>query len=172
MAKKKIEKISISRNTNPAPFLIVEIDGTKKELDIKDLPKLTEVESIEVVGVFHLVDAAKRCELIKWLYRSLVKDGKAVIVGPHWSHGKAYMDPGVVWPPLTAEFFFLTDKDHRTKMAPHVKELDGVDFRFIINGAWDPNDTYVAARNQETKMVFMHRNINTTTDILVTLTKK
>ena len=36
----------------------------------------------------------------------------------------------------------------------------------------DPNDAWVAFRNMETKGVLMSRNINTTTDMIATITKR
>ena len=111
-----------------------------------------------------------RLGLIEWAYKVLKKDGMVRIESPHWSHSKAYMDPGVCWPPLTADFFFLTKEEHRKQLAPHV-HLD-VDFDYSVSGAYGKDDAYVALRNAETKGVFMHRNINTTTDIIAVLKKR
>jgi hypothetical protein len=183
MKKKKtneIKKIVIKRNTSKAPFYLVTLDEKPisidgYEYDSSGSPNfcklsLAEVEEIEILGVFHLIPMPERLELIKWAYKTLKKDGMVRIESPHWSHSKAYMDPGVCWPPLTADFFFLTKEDHRKQLAPHVP-LD-VDFDYSVSGAYDKNDAYVALRNVETKGVFMHRNINTTTDIIAVLKKR
>jgi len=130
----------------------------------------SDVGEIEVLGLFHLLTMDQRVELVKTCYNILKKDGICRVVAPHWSSSKAYMDPGIQWPPVAAEFFFLTKAEHRKQLAPHV-DFGDVDFFYSISGNYDTNDAFVAMRNDETKSTFMHRNINCTTDIVVNLHK-
>ena len=176
MKKKKeelVNKITITRNKIRQPFYSILVDG--KEIFTQDplhhgFADSKEVSEIEFLGIFHLIDIESRMQFIEWAYNALKKGGTCRIVAPHWSHSKAYMDPGVIWPPVTAEFFYLCRGDVRKQMAPHVEFP--VDFDYTVAGSYDSNDAYVAMRNDETKSVFMHRNINTTTDIIVTLIKR
>lgn len=164
-------KITVKRNSKNTPFYLIDIDGKEKSGNTLPALKAGSIDEIDILGIFHLIDAKTRCDIIVWAYKTLKKGGVCRIISPHWSHSKAYADPGVVWPPVTAEFFFLTNKGVREAAAPHVDTLP-VDFDYNVAGAYDPNDAWIAGRNDETKQVFMHRNINVTTEIIATLTKK
>jgi hypothetical protein len=128
-----------------------------------------ECDSIKINGVFHLISAEQRIELLEWAFRSLIPSGKLVIQVPSWYHGRSYSDPGVQWPPLSAEFFLLSNKGFREANMPHVY----INCNFEVNAsfAFDSSDVYVSMRNQETQATLLSRNVNTCTEYFITLTK-
>ena len=99
---------------------IVRSKSKEFSLDIKDGEVITtipwvstleeQVDKIHIHGVFHLLNAEKRIELLEWAYKSLIPNGQLIINVPAWYHGRSYFDPGVQWPPISAEFFMLTNK--------------------------------------------------------------
>jgi hypothetical protein len=147
------------------------------KIDATDTKELRAAEpcSLERVDLtnLHLLNAAGRVMVITIAHRKLKQGGQLGIVGPHWSHGRAYADPRAEWPPLAGEFFVLAHKQTREQFAPGLEKLWGdVDFDYTIGGAFEPSDAYVAARNDETRSTLMTRNVNTTTELHVTLTKR
>lgn len=134
------------------------------------LPEKENIDLIRILGVLHLVSAEKRIEILEWAYKSLGPTGQLLLQVPAWYHGRSYCDPGVVWPPISAEFFMLMNKEFRTANMPHVvMECD-----FHVNAAfsYDGNDVFVAFRNAETQATLLARNVNTCTDFVLTCTKK
>src|SRR5271157_5671133 len=120
-----LTKRVIKRNPKPTPLLLVGNDSnsTTLELNVDSLPEVRNLDEIEVVGVFHLLTMSERCSLICWAYGALRgrisngdhqrAGGMLRIASPHWSHGLAYADPTVQWPPLTMEFFLCSNEAFR-----------------------------------------------------------
>lgn len=104
------------------------------------------------------------------LHRVLKPNAQARIITPHWTHEKAYGDPLVQFPPITGTSYFYLNKQWRESNAPHINYQ--CDFEWVLAGTHDQNDDWVAFRNQEVKQVLMTRNVNTTTELIATLTKK
>lgn len=128
------------------------------------------VDSIECSHFLEHLDGAERIKFFNELNRVLKKGGTARIVTPHWSHERAYGDPTHKFPPVCSWTYFYLNNDWRKANAPHAGYT--CDFDFTLAGIHDPNDAWVAYRNQETKAILMSRNINTVTDLLANLTKK
>lgn len=133
------------------------------------LPKKENIDSIHIFGIFQLISAKKRIEILEWAYKSLDPCGKLVIQVPCWYNGRAYADPGVQWPPLSAEFFLLSNKGFRENNMPHIE----MKCNFEVNAAFafDAGDVYVSMRNQETQATLLSRNVNTCTEFFITFTK-
>lgn len=129
--------------------------------------------SVQEVYSSHFLEhltGAERVPFFNELYRVLTDGGVARIICPNWSHERAYGDPTHQWPPVCSWTFFYLHKPWRDVNAPHVGYTGNFDH--VITGSHDPNDQWVAFRNMETKIIFMSRHVNTTTDIIVTLTKR
>lgn len=129
-----------------------------------------EVEEVHCSHFVEHLEGTERVHFFNELYRVLKVGGQARIITPHWSHERAYGDPTHKFPPVCSWTYFYLDKGWREVNGPHTGYT--CDFGYVLAGTHDPNDSWVAFRNQETKGVLMSRNINTTTDMIATLTKK
>lgn len=130
-------------------------------------------DSVSEVHSSHFVEhltGAQRVPFFNELYRVLKVGAQARIICPNWSHDRAYGDPTHQWPPVSTWMYFYMNKVWRDANAPHVGYT--CDFDHAIIGVHDPYDPYVNLRNMETKIILMSRGINTTTDVIATLTKK
>lgn len=147
--------------------------GVDIELDLRQYPWPWKDNSVDEVHSSHFVEhltGKERVPFFNELYRVLKPGAKATIICPNWSHERAYGDPTHEWPPISTWTFFYLKKEWRDSQAPHVGYT--CDFDYGVVGTHDPNDTYVSYRNQEAKFAMMYRNVNTTTDIITTLTKR
>jgi hypothetical protein len=174
-------KLLITRNTKPDPIklLLLKVDDkeaveaslfySKEPFDNTIQPEDASIDAIECNYCFNVMTMAERISFLNWAYTKLKVGGKLVLKMPNWAHSKAYMDPAIQWPPVCGEFFYLTKKDTREAMLPCAPLTS--DFSFIIQGTFDQTDAWVSARNLETQQTLMHRNINTTVDVQVTLSK-
>lgn len=133
------------------------------------VPEKENVDSIMIDGVFNLLPANKRIELLDWAWKSLVDNGQLLLKVPNWSHSRAYMDPTCVWPPICAEFFMLANKEFRTLNMPHVNMK--CNFNITAAFGFDSKDIFVSMRNEETQASLLARNINTCTEYHISLTK-
>ncbi len=148
--------------------------------DLKLLPTLLgpdvyqlAPDSVDEVHCSHFLEhltGKQRVSFFNELYRVLKPGAQARIITPHWSHERAYGDPTHQWPPVCSWTYFYLDKGWCEVNAPHAGYA--CDFTYVLVGTHDPNDAWVAFRNMETKGVLMSRNINTTTDMIATLTKR
>lgn len=130
------------------------------------------VDSVICGGFIHRLTAEGRIHFFNELYRVLKPGKQARITTPHWSHERAYAEPDVQWPPVTAFTYFYTAKQWREANSPQFAGKFKCDFDWVLAGSHDQNDEWVAFRTQEVKQVYMHRNINTTTELIATLTKR
>jgi hypothetical protein len=135
--------------------------------------KTLDNESVSEINMSHFlehIDGINRPPLMNEIYRVLITKGKVTITSPAWSHERAYGDPTHRWPPVTTWSFFYMNKAWRDINAPHCGY--DCDFDWSVVGTYDQNDPFINGRNDETKMLLMSRNINVTTDIIGTLSKK
>jgi hypothetical protein len=178
-----LTKMVIKRNPKPSPMLLIgtDSDSSTLEVNVDGLPAAKDLDEIEVVGVFHLLTMAERCALICWAYKSLRdsvskgdlprKGGILRLASPHWSHGLAYADPTVQWPPLTMEFFLCSNEAFRKQNAPYLEQLP-VDFDVGWAGSYDNQDPWISMHADEVKSERMQHNINATREIIATMTKR
>lgn len=130
-----------------------------------------EDSSVDEVHCSHFLEhltGEQRVHFFNELHRVLKPGGQARIITPHWSHERAYGDPTHQWPPVTGWTYFYLQKAWRDVNAPHVGYT--CDFGWQLVGTHDPGDDWVAFRTPEVKQQFMSRNINTTTDLIATIT--
>lgn len=147
--------------------------GVDVVCNLKVTPWPWEDNSVDEAHASHFVehlDGVERISFFNELYRVLKVGAKATIICPNWSHERAYGDPTHKWPPISTWMYFYLNKEWRDKNAPHADYT--CDFDHQVSGTHDPNDGYVAFRNQETKYTMMYRNVNTTTDIIGIITKR
>jgi len=130
------------------------------------------VDEVICVNFLHRLTAEQRIHFFNELHRVLKPGKQARVTTPHWSHERAYAEPDVQWPPVNAFTYFYTSKQWREANAPKWIAQFKCDFDWVLAGSHDQNDEWVAFRTQEVKQVYMHRNINTTTELIATLTKK
>jgi SAM-dependent methyltransferase len=129
------------------------------------------VDEVVCGNFLQRLTAQQRVHFFNELYRVLKPGKQARIVTPHWSHEKYYAEPDVQWPPVTAFTYFYLSKQWREVNAPRFADAFKCEFEWVLAGSHDQNDEWVAFRTQEVKQVYMHRNINTTTELIATLTK-
>lgn len=128
------------------------------------------VDEVHCSHFLEHLTGTERIHFFNELARVLKPKAQARIITPHWSHERAYGDPTHMWPPVCSWTYFYLQKSWRDVNAPHVGYT--CDFDYVLAGTHDPNDAHVAFRNIETKTIMMSRNINTTTDLIATLTKR
>lgn len=128
------------------------------------------VEEVICTNFLQKLNNEGRIHFFNELYRVLKEGKQARIITIHWSHERAYADLEAQWPPVTAFTYFYTSKQWRETNAPHLTQFK-CNFDWVLAGSHDQNDDWVAFRNQDVKQVLMHRNINTTTDLIATMTK-
>ena len=129
-----------------------------------------EVDEIHCSHFLEHLTGAERIHFFNELHRVLKPGAQARIITPHWSHERAYGDPTHQWPPVCSWTYFYLGKAWRDINAPHTGYV--CDFDYVLAGTHDPNDAYVAFRSMEVKSTLMARNVNVTTDLIATLTKK
>lgn len=142
------------------------VDLTKTPWPWKD----NTVDEVYCCHFIEHLDGPQRITFFNELYRVMKKGTQARIIAPCWSHERAYGDPTHKFPPICTWTFHYLGKEWRASQAPHTDFT--CDFHTSLIGVHDPNDAWVAFRNQETKQVMMTRNINTCGDIIATLTKQ
>lgn len=150
----------------------IQFDGVDTVMDMRQ-PWPWADSSVEDVHCSHFLEhltGAERIHFFNELYRVLKPGKQARIITPHWSHERAYGDPTHQWPPVCGWTYFYLGKGWRDVNAPHVGYV--CDFEWVLAGAHDPNDEWVAFRTPEVKQIYMSRNINTTTDLIATITAK
>lgn len=150
----------------------IAFDGVDLVHDMRE-PWPWDDASVDEVHCSHFLEhltGQERVHFFNELYRVLKPGAQARIITPHWSHERAYGDPTHQWPPVCSWTYFYLDKGWCEVNAPHAGYA--CDFTYVLVGTHDPNDAWVAFRNMETKGVLMSRNINTTTDMIATLTKR
>lgn len=131
------------------------------------------VEEAHASHVLEHFDAMDRVHFLNELWRVLKVGAKATVICPHWSSCRAYGDPTHKWPPISSFAFFYWKKDWRMANAPHtdITNLAGgfnCNFEVTWGFALHPE---VAQRNQEYQQYAMTFLIESTPDVIATLTK-
>jgi hypothetical protein len=134
-------------------------------------------DSVDEVRCSHFLEhltGPERVHFANELCRVLRKGAKATIAAPHWTHDCAYGDPTHQWPPLSGWTFLYWNKEWRKAQAPHADAdhapgMLSCDFDYVIAGSWDG---WLEPRNMEFRTFAMQRYVNSTRDLIVTLTKR
>lgn len=126
-----------------------------------------EVSEVHSSHFLEHLTGDERTHFYNELYRVMKKDGKAQIIVPHWSSGRAYGDLTHQWPPVVEFSFYYLSKDWRDANAPH--STLSCDFAatwgYSIAPAWQ-------TRNQETQMFAANHYREVAQDMICTLTKR
>lgn len=152
------------------------LPGVDQVVDLRQ-PWPWEDGSVEQVRCSHFLEhltGPQRVHFANELYRVLRVGGQAQISTPHWTHDCAYGDPTHQWPPLSGWSFLYWNRAWRETQAPHAdaKNAPGMldcDFDYTIAGSWD---AWLESRNMEFKQFAMARYVNSTRDLIVTLTRR
>lgn len=127
-------------------------------------------ESIEEVHCSHFLEHLTNPERVHFyneLYRVLVPGGKAYLVVPHWSSGRAYGDPTHQWPPVVEFSFYYLDKNWRAANAPHC----GLTCDFMATWGYNLHQSW-QSRNQESQMFGVSHYREVAQDLICTVTKR
>lgn len=133
--------------------------------------------SVEEAHTSHFVEhltAWERVHFANELHRVLVAGGKATIIVPHWSSGRAYGDPTHQWPPMTEFWFHYLDRAWRLDQAPHTDKKNDkrgfdCDFLFTVGVGMNPA---LGTRNQDYQHFAMANYREAVWDLHATLTKR
>ena len=148
-------------------------DGVDIVHDVRKTPWPFKDESVDEIHCSHFLEhltGTERISFFNELYRIMKPKATGRIITPAWSNERAYGDPTHMWPPVTTWTYLYLNKDWRAINAPHVGYT--CDFDAAMVGTLDPNDPYVAFRNDEVKGNFLRYNINVNVDLMATITKK
>lgn len=148
-------------------------DGVDVVLDIKQGAWPWKDNSVDEVYSRHFIEhlaGRERITFFNEMCRVMKAGATALIITPHWSHESAYGDPTHEWPPVTNWTYNYLNKAWRDACAPHVGYTCDFDFNLMVSH--DPNDAWIASKDQPTKSLLMTRSINTATELLAQLTKK
>lgn len=132
-----------------------------------------EAETVDEAFSSHFIEhltGTERIHFFNELYRVLKTGARAQIVCPHWAHESAYGDPTHQWPPVTPWTFYYLDKEWRARNAPHVPYT--CDFTSVVAGRHGPGDEWLENADPVTRRIRMTRNVNTTLELVVQLTKR
>lgn len=151
---------------------VIAFPGVDHVLDVRKTPWPWDSDSVSEIQANQFVehlDGSERVIFFNELYRVMKVGAQARIICPIWSNERAYGDPTHKFPPVSTWTFFYLGKQWRDVNAPHCGYT--CNFDHVIIGTCDMNDPYIAFRNMETRTVLMSRQVNTTIDIVATLTK-
>lgn len=157
----------------------LKLEGVDVVYDVRQTPWPWDENTVEEVHSSHFLEHLTSDERVKFfneLYRVMKVGAQARIITPGWSHSCAYGDPTHQWPPVSEWAVFYLNRSWRLVNAPHTdRETRGdgwgytCDFDFVTAGSIDP---WLSVRNQETVMFAMQRYVNSTRDLIMTLTKR
>lgn len=166
-------KLDLGCGKNKKPgFLGVDalaFDGVDVQHDLRGVWPWAD-ESVEEVHCSHFLEhltGAERIHFYNELYRVLQPQGRAAIIVPHWSSGRAYGDPTHQWPPVVEFSFYYLNKDWRDVNAPHCGLECNFDatWGYSVHGAWQ-------TRTQEVQAFGVAHYREVAQDLAVTLVKR
>lgn len=128
--------------------------------------------SVEEIHASHVVEhfaSPQRCWVMNEMYRVLQPGGKATIIVPSWSSGRAYGDPTHQWPPVSEMWFYYLGKKWRDEQAPHTNSMLECDF----DATWGYGmHQSLLARNPEYQQYALNWHKESVQDVHATLTKR
>lgn len=146
-------------------------DSTDAEVDLLSFPWPIESDSVEEVNCSHFLEHVPkelRPKFMEELYRVMKKHGKATFTTP--MHDRCYQDFTHEWPPVVAGSYLYFNKQWReqNKLMHGAYDIK-CDFDFAYGFGLPPE---IASRNMEYQQFAIQHYNNSTTDLIVTLTKK
>lgn len=132
------------------------------------------VEEIHCSHVIEHFDAVERVHVYNEMFRVLKVGGKATLIAPHWSSGRAYGDPTHKWPPVSGFAFFYLLASWRRQNAPHSDFANWpLGYKCDFDATWGFSvHPQIAARNQEFQQFALNFYAEAAQDIIVTLVKR
>jgi SAM-dependent methyltransferase len=118
---------------------------------------------------FEHIPGLQRPTFMDNAYRALQPGGKMVIITPYWSSKRAVQDFTHAWPPVCEDSFLYFNKEWRkTNKLEHGLYDMKCDFDFGYGFGLNPE---ITVRNQEYQQHYLKFNLNSVSDVYVTLTK-
>ena len=138
---------------------------------LADLAKLRNgtVSEVTCHNKLQFIPAGERGKFMDELWRVLEPGGLVHITVPYYSSIKAISDFASQWPPFSEMSFLYFDKAQRDAAGGIHPELK-CDFEIRNWGYTVQQD--VAGRNEETRAVWIKRNLNTAEELQVHLAKR
>lgn len=132
------------------------------------------VEEIQCSHVIEHFDVIQRVHVYNEMFRVLRIGGKATLIAPHWSSGRAYGDPTHKWPPISGFSFFYLLKAWRDQNAPHTDAAHNpTGYTCDFDATWGFSlHPQVGVRNSEYQQFAINFYTEAAQDIIVTLTKR
>ena len=133
--------------------------------------------SVDEIHCSHCIehfDAPERVHVYNEMFRVLKVGGKATLIAPAWSSGRAYGDPTHKWPPISGFAFFYLLKSWRMQNAPHSDfEHWPLGYTCDFDVTWGFGlHPQVLARNQEYQQFALTFYTEAAQDIIATLAKR
>lgn len=133
--------------------------------------------SVEEIHCSHCIEhfnATERVHIYNEMFRVLRTGGKATLIAPFWSSGRAYGDPTHQWPPISGFSFFYLLKSWRATNAPHTDAEHWKDgYRCDFDVTWGFSlHPQVAPRNQEFQQFALTFYTEAAQDVMATLIKR
>lgn len=133
--------------------------------------------SVEEIHCSHCIehfDGPERVHIYNEMFRVLRTGGKATLIAPFWSSGRAYGDPTHKWPPISGFSFYYLLKSWRMQNAPHADaEHWAPGYRCDFDVTWGFSlHQQVATRNQEFQQFALTFYTEAAQDVIATLTKR
>lgn len=128
--------------------------------------------SVAEVHCSHFIehlDAEERAHFVNELYRVLVPGGRATIIAPSWTSGRALGDPTHKWPPVAPMWFMYLQRKWREDQAPHTAAIYSCDFAITWSLSYGPE---LAGRNQEYVQFALQHFTDAAQDIVATFVKQ
>jgi hypothetical protein len=147
----------------------IAFEGVDTVMDVRQTPWPWGDESVAEVHTSHFVEhltGDERVTFFNELYRVMEWGAKARVIVPSWAHDRAYGDPTHKWPPCSGWMVLYYVKSWRDVNAPHTGYT--CDFDWESSGSWDQ---WLEPKNMDLKVFAMTRYVNSTTDLIFTLTK-
>ena len=145
--------------------------SAKIKHDLTVTPWPFESDSVDEVHSSHFLEhltGPERILFMDELWRVMKVGAKATIQVPYWSSMRSVQDPTHQWPPLCEASFLYCNRGWReqNKLTHYLGKCD-FDFGYGYQVSQE-----TALRSQEVQSAWIAHNINTVSDLVVTLTKR